>query len=212
MLPAELSTTLPENVPFRAPIMRIGWSFSAWWAPSHTSTDSMGCAFDSLTPAAGPGRVASPWPDAARSLAPTTPACGQGVGLPRQFTLPISAVTTRLRTGAAWISTPSTLIPFRSAFEGISTRSARVRVGLLGSLPTDRLTMKVGEETFTLANATGVHRVRFQEVPLARPPAAGKTTLGFALVAREGKLGERPAPDKYENRLRVSSASLVIER
>ena len=84
--------------------------------------------------------------------------------------------------------------------------SARVRVGLLGSKASDRLTMTLGREAYPLAGGT-----YFQEVDLGHLPTAGTTTLDFTLVHREGKLGSRDS-DGPENRLRVSSVSLVIEK
>ena len=86
-------------------------------------------------------------------------------------------------------------------------RSARARVGTLGSLETDRVTMTVGEDTYELAAGT-----YFREVDLERLPPPGKTSLTFKLVHRDGTLGERLDPHKPENRLRVSSISIVIEK
>ena len=67
--------------------------------------------------------------------------------------------------------------------------------------------MTVGEETYELAAST-----YFQEVELKRLPSPGNTSFGFNLVHRDGTLGERTDPAKPENRLRVSSVSIVIEK
>ena len=85
--------------------------------------------------------------------------------------------------------------------------SARVRVGTLGSLATDHMTMTVGEDTYDLATGT-----YFREIELKRLPSPGYTSLGFNLVHRYGTLGERTERTKPENRLRVSSVSIVIEK
>ncbi len=85
--------------------------------------------------------------------------------------------------------------------------SARVRVGLLGSQPSDRIVMTVGGHRYQLAAGT-----YFQEVPIAPLPKPGTTTLSFDLLHREGNLGERPSERAAQNRLRVSSAAIVIEK
>lgn len=85
--------------------------------------------------------------------------------------------------------------------------SARACIGTLGSLPSDRLMMTIGEDTYELAAGT-----YFREVELKRLPSPGNTSFGFNLVHRDGTLGERTDPAKPENRLRVSSVSIVIEK
>ena len=86
-------------------------------------------------------------------------------------------------------------------------RSARAQVGLLGSCSSDRMIMTIGKDTYQLASGT-----YFQEVKLRRVPAVGRVTLDFCLLHREGTLGERPAEDQPQNRLRVSSVSIVTEQ
>jgi len=85
--------------------------------------------------------------------------------------------------------------------------SIRVRVGLLGSEPSDHIVMTVGGHSYQLAAGT-----YFQEVPIAPLPRPGTTTLSFDLLHREGNLGERPSEGAAQNRLRVSSAAIVIEK
>lgn len=87
------------------------------------------------------------------------------------------------------------------------TVSARVRVGLLGSQASDRIVMTVDGHAYELSPGT-----YFQEVGLKQPPTSPKITMSFKLLHREGKLGTRPLKNKPENRLRISAASLVIER
>lgn len=85
-------------------------------------------------------------------------------------------------------------------------RSARVRVGLLGSNTGDRLAMTIGGRRYRLRAGT-----YFQEIPLRAMPGPGRNVVDFHLQAREGTIGERTAQGG-ENRLRVSSISLIIER
>ena len=88
-----------------------------------------------------------------------------------------------------------------------AARGACVRVGLLGSDDADRMVMQVGGHSYQLASGTW-----FQEIPLRHLPAPGRNTLVFQLLQRAGTLGERPAPDQVENRLRVSSVSVVVAK
>jgi len=85
--------------------------------------------------------------------------------------------------------------------------SARVRVGLLGSKPSDRIVMTIGSHSYQLAAGT-----YFQEIPLASLPRPGTTTVVFRLLYRDGKLGERPSEEAAQNRLRVSSTAIIIEK
>lgn len=84
-------------------------------------------------------------------------------------------------------------------------RSASVRVGLLGSKTGDQVVLTVGVEGHRLLAGT-----YFQEVPLHALPAAGRNVLRFDLQGRHGTIGQRDGSGA-ENRLRVSSASLVLE-
>jgi hypothetical protein len=69
------------------------------------------------------------------------------------------------------------------------------------------MTLTLNGATYDLAAGT-----YFQEVKLDRLPTVGRNVLIFTLSHREGTLGERPEDDRPENRLRVSSASLVLEK
>ena len=93
-----------------------------------------------------------------------------------------------------------------------AARSARIRIGLLGSTPDDRITMTVAGGTYTLNNATDDTRVGFQEIPLDQMVTAGPNALKFTLHGRAGVLGERLKENDHENRLRISAVSLVLEK
>ena len=75
-------------------------------------------------------------------------------------------------------------------------REARVRVGTLGSAPGDRVTLLVGNDSYPLRGGT-----YFQEIRLRHLPPPGNSVLRFRLDKRDG-----------EHRLRVSCATIVIER
>ncbi len=93
------------------------------------------------------------------------------------------------------------------------SRSAAVRVGVLGSYSQDDLEMTVDGTSYPLANAENESFVGYQQVKLARVPPAGTTAMQFKLNRRDGKLrSERTDKSKPENRIRISSATLVIER
>ncbi len=74
--------------------------------------------------------------------------------------------------------------------------SAQAHIGLLGSDAGDRLRMSLGGEDYALPAGT-----YFAVVPLRELPSAGANELVFTL-------DDRPE----EHRLRVSCATLVIER
>ena len=75
-------------------------------------------------------------------------------------------------------------------------REARVRVGTLGNERGDRIVLAVGGRTYPLRGGT-----YFQEVPLRSLPRPGRNALRFRLERRDG-----------EHRVRVSCASIVVER
>ena len=86
-------------------------------------------------------------------------------------------------------------------------------MGTLGSYARDDLEMIVDGTSYPLANAESESFVGYQQVTLARVPPAGPTAMQFKLNRRDGKLrSERTDKTKPENRIRISSATLVIER
>lgn len=81
--------------------------------------------------------------------------------------------------------------------------SARVRVGTLGNAPGEKLAMVVGKQMYPLATGT-----YFQEVQLRSLPLAGELRLVFRCASPPELVAARPG----DHRLRLSSATLVIER
>jgi len=81
--------------------------------------------------------------------------------------------------------------------------SARVRVGTLGNAPGERLRMVLDGERYDLEDDT-----YFQEVALRGVPEPGVKQLEFHCDSQADVVNARPG----DHRLRVSSATIVIER
>jgi len=81
--------------------------------------------------------------------------------------------------------------------------SARLRVGTLGNSPQDKLTVTLDDHTYPLQGG-----LYFQEVPLRELPQSEKSQLVFRCDSDKEAVRSRPG----DHRLRVSSATLVLER
>jgi len=81
--------------------------------------------------------------------------------------------------------------------------SARIRVGTLGNASGEKLTMTFDRRAYDLKSGT-----YFQEVFLSRLPSAGEHRITFTCRSTPDVIEQRPG----DHRLRVSSATLVLER